>query len=160
VDCTGINRGSLYATYGDKRALFLAALHRYDLKVRRELVADLESRYGPREAIRQLFVAFTSQATETGGNRGCLMTNTALELAAHDTKVRKIVARAQEGIEAFFDRMVQKGQAQGDIPAHVNPADAARGLLASLLGMLVLIRSRPDGALLQSVVDNAVRCLG
>jgi TetR/AcrR family transcriptional repressor of nem operon len=159
VDCTGINRGSLYATYGDKRALFLAALHMYDHKVRRELVADLESRYAPREAIRQLFLAFTSQATEKGGNRGCFMTNTALELAAHDAKVRKIVARAQEDIEAFFARMVDKGQAQGDIPARVNPADAARGLLASLLGLLVLIRSRPDGALLQSVVDNAVRCL-
>jgi TetR/AcrR family transcriptional repressor of nem operon len=159
VDCTGINRGSLYATYGDKRALFLAALHMYDHKVRRELVADLESRYAPREAIRQLFLAFTSQATEKGGNRGCFMTNTALELAAHDAKVRKIVARAQEDIEAFFARMVEKGQAQGDIPARVNPADAARGLLASLLGLLVLIRSRPDGALLQSVVDNAVRCL-
>jgi TetR/AcrR family transcriptional repressor of nem operon len=159
VDCTGINRGSLYATYGDKRALFLAALHMYDHKVRRELVADLESRYAPREAIRQLFLALTSQATEKGGNRGCFMTNTALELAAHDAKVRKIVARAQEDIEAFFARMVDKGQAQGDIPARVNPADAARGLLASLLGLLVLIRSRPDGALLQSVVDNAVRCL-
>jgi TetR/AcrR family transcriptional repressor of nem operon len=159
VDCTGINRGSLYATYGDKRALFLAALHMYDHKVRRELVADLESRYAPREAIRQLFLAFTSQATEKGGNRGCFMTNTALELAAHDAKVRKIVARAQEDIEAFFARMVEKGQAQGDIPVRVNPADAARGLLASLLGLLVLIRSRPDGALLQSVVDNAVRCL-
>ncbi|MGD9921955.1 MAG: TetR/AcrR family transcriptional regulator, partial [Pseudorhodoplanes sp.] len=30
VDHTGINRGSLYATFGDKHALFIAALRRYD----------------------------------------------------------------------------------------------------------------------------------
>ena len=160
VDCTGINRGSLYATYGGKHALFLAALRMYDQGMRRELTADLESRYRPREAVRRLFLAFTSQATEGGGNRGCFMTNTALELAAHDAKARRIVGRAQEDIEVFFARMVEKGKATGEIPARVDTATTARGLLASLLGLLVLIRSRPDAALLQDVVDDAIRRLG
>lgn len=160
VDSTGINRASLYATYGDKHALFLAALRMYDHKIRRELMADLERRYGPREAIRRLFTAFTSQATETGGNRGCFMTNTALELAARDARARRIVARAQGDIEAFFARLIERGKTLGDIPARVDAADTARGLLASLLGLLVLVRSRPDRGLLQDVVTEALRRLG
>ena len=30
VDCMGINRGSMYATFGDKRSLFIQALNRYN----------------------------------------------------------------------------------------------------------------------------------
>jgi TetR/AcrR family transcriptional repressor of nem operon len=159
VNCTGVNRASLYATYGDKRALFLAALRAYDEKVRRKLLADSEMLDQPRRAIRQLFLAFTNTISESGGNRGCFLTNSALELAAHDAQVAKIVAHSQAEIEAFFARMIAAGKARGEIAAHVAPGETARGLLATLIGVVVLTRSRPDKALLQTIVDDAMRRL-
>jgi TetR/AcrR family transcriptional repressor of nem operon len=159
VKCTGINRGSLYSTYTDKRALFIAALRRYDTKYRRELLTRLETEHEPREAIHQLFLAFTSQISEEGGNRGCFLTNTALELAAHDPEVGRLVATSQQEIEAFFARMIKQGKAQGQIPANVKSAETAPGLLASLIGLIVLTRSRPDRALLDSIVADAMRRL-
>lgn len=159
VDCTGINRGSLYATYGDKRELFLAALRMYDEKMRRRLLADIESRHAPREAIRQLFQAFLSRTSERAANRGCFLTNTALELAAHDSEVRRIVASAQAQIEAFFARMINKGKALGEISPRVRTVEAARGLLATMVGFVVLSRSRPDHDLLRTIVDDALRRL-
>ena len=158
VDCTDVNRGSLYATFGDKRALFLEALKAYD-EGRRQMLAAFEARFPPREAIRQVFLAFTTEISERGGNRGCFLTNTALELAAHDAEIRHIVSNAQEDVEAFFARMIKKGKAKGDIAAHVKPAETARGLLSSLLGVLVLTRSRPDRQLLQAIVEDAMRRL-
>ncbi len=157
---TGVNRASLYATYGDKHALFLSALRMYDEKMRRKLLADLEAGYGPREAIRQLFLAFANRIGKAGGNRGCFLTNTALELAAHDPQARRVVVHAQEEIEAFFARMIVKGRLQKEIAHHVDSAETARGLLASLLGLVVLTRSRPDRMLLGSIVDDVVRRLG
>lgn len=159
VDCMGVNRGSIYATYGDKRALFLSALKMYDER-RRKMLAEFETRYSPRDAIREVFVAFTREISGDDGNRGCFLTNTALELAAHDPEIRKFVADAQADVEAFFAKMIRKAEAQGGIAAHVNSGDAARGLLASLLGVLVLIRSRPDPALLNGIVDDALSRLG
>jgi hypothetical protein len=41
----------------------------------------------------------------------------------------------------------------------VKTVDAARGLLAALLGLLVLVRSRPEPALLKSIMDDAMRRL-
>lgn len=158
VACTGINRASLYATYGDKHALFLAALRRYEEKTCADLLAELESRYAPREAIRQLFRAFT-QIPEQGAGRGCFLTNTALELAAHDADVGRVVAHGQQSIEAFLARMIRKGKADGEIGDHVRPAEAARSLLASLIGVVVLSRSRPEPALLRTIVDDALRRL-
>lgn len=159
VDCTGVNRGSLYATYGDKHALFLASLRMYDDRVRRRLLAELESRHAPREAIRQLFLAFAPPAPRQDACAGCFLTNTALELSGLDPEAGRIVARAQEEMEAFFARMIRKAKARGEVSAQLKPAAAASGLLASLLGLVVLSRSRPEPALLQTVVDDALRRL-
>lgn len=159
VDTTGVNRASLYATFGDKRALFLSALKLYDEEMRRRLLANLESRGRPRDAIRQLFLAFIRPVAENGSNRGCFLTNTALELSAHDQEAARIVAHAQEQIEVFFVRMIKLGKARGEFPSHIKAAEAARGLLASLVGMVVLTRSRPNGELLQAIADEAMRRL-
>lgn len=159
VECTGLNRASLYATFGDKRSLFLTALKMYDERVRQRLLADLAVRYEPLEAIRQLFLTFVEGVYEIDGNRGCFLTNTALELAPHDKEVGKIVANSQEQIEAFFFRMIKLGKAQGSISEDVKPGQAARGLLASLIGLFVLTRSRPDGRLLKSILEDVIRRL-
>lgn len=156
VNCTGVHRGSLYATYQDKHSLFVGALRRYDERVRRAMLAKLEATYGPREAIRHLFQAFIAQAPAKGGSRGCFLTNSAIELAAHDSSVGKIVSHAQEDLEGFFVRLIDAGKASGEIPAQVHTATTAQGLLASLLGLLVLVRSRPDKALLQGIVADAL----
>jgi TetR/AcrR family transcriptional repressor of nem operon len=159
VDHTGINRGSLYATYRDKHALFLAALRRYAETIHLKRLADLESRYDAREAIRRSFLAFTQQASEKGGSRGCFLTNTALELAPHDPEAGKIVAEAQKKTEAWFARMIRKGKTEGDAAPHVKPGEAAAALLASLIGISVLARSRPERGLLHNIVEDAVRHL-
>lgn len=159
VNCTGINRGSLYATYGDKRALFLAALNRYIGWMRDELLADIAARHGPREAIRQSFLVFAAGQRGHVGQRGCFVTNTALEVAPHDKEIAKVVARVQRKIEAHFAELIGKGKALGEIPPHVDPAASAQGLLASFIGLAVLARSRPNKTLLLSVVDDAMRRL-
>lgn len=159
VACTGINRGSLYATYGDKRDLFLAALKHYDETVRKGLAVEMENRLGPREAIRQMFQAFVDRVAVQGRNCGCFLTNTALELAAHDAEIAAIVANAQTEMEDFFARSIARGQTQGEISPALDPRTVAQGLLATLQGLVVLSRSRPDPALLQAIADDALRRL-
>ena len=159
VDRTGVNRASLYATYGDKRALFLAALHRYDENMRKALIAELQTESSPRDAIRRLFEVFVEQAVTKKDRRGCFLTNTALELATHDVAIGRIVANAQSEIETFFTRMIIKAKELGDVSASLKPVPCARGLLASLLGLVVLSRSRPDPVLLRTVVEDAMKRL-
>lgn len=159
VDRTGVNRGSLYATYGDKRALFLASLRSYDER-RRSLLGELERRLPWRDAIRRAFANFLDEVTPSGPNRGCFLTNTALELAAQDPEVRRTVANAQEEVEGFFLRMIERGKSSGEVAASVDSHQSARALLAALLGILVLVRSRPDPVVLQAVVEDAIRRLG
>lgn len=159
VTLTGVNRGSLYATYGDKRALFLAALRMYEERRRGALLNWAETLDDPRDAIRQVFLGFAESPSDCAANRGCFVINTALELAPHDAEIRGIVAQAQHRIEAFFERMIEEGKARGTVPARVNARETARGLLASLIGLAVLTRSRPEKELLHTVVEDAMRRL-
>lgn len=161
VKRTGVNRASLYATYGDKHALFLASLRMYDEQRRRRMLAELEATFAPLEAVRRLFMAFAEgvDSDRNSPTDGCFLTNTALELSAKDREARTIVAKAQLEVEAFFERIVRQGQARGDVAATLDARDTARGLLASMLGMLVLVRSRPDRSLVDGIIRDVIRRL-
>lgn len=156
LDSMGLNRGSLYATFGDKHALFLEALRMYDREVRQRLLRTLREKLSPKEAIRELLRSFERQSATNSPGHGCFLTNTALELAAHDKEARSIVAQSQEEIETFFAETIRAGQRTGEISLGISPRNMARGLLASFIGLVVLTRSRPEPALLKSIVDDAV----
>ena len=51
--------------------------------------------------------------------------------------------------------MIERGQAAGEIPARVDPADAARALLGLFVGLRVLARSRPEAPLLRALAGQA-----
>ncbi len=154
-----INRGSLYDTFGDKRSLFIASLHRYDDRWRQARLTALAQAYAPVEAIHRLFQDWIEHALNDPDQSGCFLTNTALELAAHDREIGEIVAASQRGIEAFFHQLIEQGQASGDIPADINTSHAAQLLLAALIGLLVLARSRPERTLLESIAAQALAVL-
>jgi TetR/AcrR family transcriptional repressor of nem operon len=159
VHATGVNRASLYATYGDKRDLFLAALRKYDGEVRDRTLEELGRTLPPGEAIAAVFDKFIDQTRQPAGNWGCFLVNTALELAAHDPAIAALVNAAQDDIEAFFLAMIRKGQQSGEFRRDIDAGRAANHALATLLGMLVMIRSRPDEGYLGAVRDGALKSL-
>jgi len=160
VACMGINRGSLYATFGDKRSLFVQALRRYDATHRRAWLDTLMASGSPREAIVAAFDQAIAAVVGAGSRDGCLLVNTALELSPHDPEIATIVGRGLREMETFFGDMIEQGQAAGEIPRHVLPGEAARGLLGLLIGLRVLSRSRPEEPLLRSIGRQAEALLG
>lgn len=159
VTATGVNRASIYATYGDKRALFLTALRKYDGEIRRRMLAELAESKTPAEAIAAVFDKFIGQTSVPQGNWGCFLVNTALELAAHDGEIAELVNAAHDEIEAFFLAMIRKGQQAGAFAADRDAKPLAHQALASLLGMLVMIRSRPKEEFLTAIRDGVLKSL-
>ena len=159
VAATGVNRASIYATYGDKRELFLTALKKYDGEIRSRMLAELADSKQPAEAIAAVFNKFIDQTNVPQGNWGCFLVNTSLELAAHDDEIAHMVNVAQDEIEGFFLAMIRKGQQSGAFAADRDAKALARQALASLLGMVVMIRSRPKREFLTAVRDGFLESL-
>src|SRR5574338_661411 len=76
VDALGVNRASLYATFGDKAQLFEAVLERYGEQVNGALVKALAPPTAGVEAVRAWFKVLIEMATQPRGARGCLFLNT------------------------------------------------------------------------------------
>ncbi len=155
VECMGINRGSLYATFGDKRSLFIRALRHYDTREREAWVAALAAANSPRGSILAAFDGAVAAALDQGSRDGCLLVNTALELSPHDEEIAGIVAQGLAEMEAFFRGRIEASQRSGEIPDTIEAGEAARALLGLFIGLRVLSRSRPEAALLRSLRHQA-----
>ncbi|MGI9498647.1 MAG: TetR/AcrR family transcriptional regulator [Geminicoccaceae bacterium] len=155
VDCMGIGRGSLYATFGDKRSLFLQALRLYDRRHRRDWTARLAELPSGKSAIMAVFDGVIVSALDGGCRNGCLLMNTALELSPHDKEIGEIVRQCLIHMEQFFRRQLERAQAAKEIPAHLSPDETAKTLLALLVSLRVFTRARPEPDLLRAISAQA-----
>lgn len=155
----GIGGASLYNAYGGKRALFVAALERYANRSSRERIARLEAAGQPRQAIEAFLAEIVDRSLKDRARKGCLLVNSALDVAPHDAEIGKVVAGYLEEIRAFFQRNIEAARRAGQVPRDIDAAGVSAHLLGILLGIRVLARTRPDRALLDSVVRPALDLL-
>ena len=154
----GITGASLYNAFGDKRSLYRQALRHYLEQTVRDRVARLE-RLRPFPAIRTFFDEIVERSVKDRQHRGCMLVNSALELAPYDPEFQKIVAEEMIFIEAFFRRCIEAGQKDGTISAIRPAAELAKLLLSVLLGIRVLARTRPQRAVLEDAAKGVLELL-
>lgn len=157
-DAMGLGSASVYNAFGDKRTLFAQCLDRYlDLNMRAR-IARVEGTLPPRQAIETFFAEIVERSLES--RLGCMLANAALEVAPHDAEVASIVRERMGELERFFRRCVDTGQRDGSISGDQDPADLARLLLTTVMGLRVLARGHPDRALLEGATRQALSMLG
>jgi len=154
----GITGASLYNAFGDKRSLYRQVLGHYLEQTVRDRVVRLEQ-LPPFPAIRTFFDEIVKRSVTDKQRRGCMLVNSALELAPYDPEFQKLVAQEMIFIEAFFRRCIEAGQKDGTISAIRPGAELAKLLLSVLLGIRVLARTRPERAVLEDAANGALELL-
>ena len=157
-DAMGLGQASVYNAFGDKRTLFTQCLDRYLDANMRARIARVEKTLPPRQAIETFLTEIVERSLES--RLGCLLANAALEVAPHDPEIAEVVAERMGELEAFFRRCVIAGQHDGNIAPDVDPADTARLLLTTVMGLRVLARGFPDRAVLEGAARQALSVLG
>ena len=155
----GITGTSLYNAFGDKRSLFRQSLQRYAERSTRERIARLESTLPPKQAVCAFLGEIVERSLDDRDRRGCLLVNSALEVAPHDPELGAELAARLGEIETFFRRAVTAAQDDGSAPPDHDPADLARLLLGVTLGVRVLARANPRRELLEGTVRPALALL-
>jgi len=153
----GLVSASLYNAFGSKHALFTRCLDRYLDRNMRERVARLEANMSPRAAIEAFLNEIVSRSL--ADPRGCLLVNSALEVAPHDAAVGAVVAARLGEIEGFFRRCIVAGQDEGSIASIYAADDLARLMLTTVMGLRVLARALPEPALLHGAARQALALL-
>ena len=159
VEAMGIHRGSLYNTFGDKQALFRAAIAHYNRTVVTQAIAHLQSPNASKQAIVDTFYEFAHQAANDPFQRGCFLTNTAVEFGGQDPDFAKQLTLDLQHIEdALYSALVRAQQRQ-ELAADKQPRAIAHYLITCLLGIRVVSKVNPDLDALTATINIALSSL-
>lgn len=126
---TGVNRPSLYATFGDKKALYLAGLARTHAVVDSTFAALHGVNYPREKMLKALFLgAIEGFLTGEYGPSGCIAVNTAAAEAVMDSDIREALA----GFVALQDGWIEKLMVQAGSTDPRGDAQIASSVIHSL----------------------------
>ncbi len=148
----GIQRPSIYSTFGDKKELFEAALRRYTTTRASEIRTKLQSYASVKQAFSIFFEdVITAEYTKDLSN-GCFCINTMVELAPHDEKFEILTREHQLYLSVIFQETIERGIQSGELEANTDSKSLAQALIVALIGLTVMLKSQPQ----RSFVDNAI----
>jgi TetR/AcrR family transcriptional repressor of nem operon len=160
VEATGVGRGSLYAAFGSKDGLWLAAVDRYQEQYATPLIELLHGGAPARELIREVLVAVVDEIAHDGDRLACLIVTAAMERVAHDPETARRVRAVTESLEDALTEIIAEGQAAGQLTGRPDARDLARFLVMTLQGLRVMGAINPDRRSLMAAVEVAVGALG
>jgi len=159
VEHMGINRQSLYDTFGDKHSLFLQALDRYEDVETRKILELMAKPGSVKKAFRRLFSAVIERPCANEQPRGCLMNNSMSELATRCQATAAKTVRHMRTIEEAFYRALLRGKKDGELKNNRDPRAVARFLYISLQGLVLTAKATPDRKALKDVVKVTLSLL-
>jgi TetR/AcrR family transcriptional repressor of nem operon len=158
VQQVGIGRQSFYSTFGDKRSLYVKAVEHYGKTVTQRAVDLLGSAGSPTGNIRRWFARLSDVAT--GDKRfGCLITNTAVELAPSDPAMAKLVMTQLQRVESALYDALERAVDLGELAQETDTRALASYLLNAAQGLLVMSKLRVSQKKLSGIADVTLSVL-
>jgi TetR/AcrR family transcriptional repressor of nem operon len=155
IEATGIGRGSLYATFGDKEKLFLMVLDRYVDKVAASLMTALNAP-DPRLALECMFKVIIDRMSNLSYPRGCLTTNTCLECPDAGDKINRKLAENLGEMETAIYQVLLRAQAEGSLAPGRDIRALARFFVGVTQGMAVMNKTLADPSVLRDIAKTAL----
>ena len=140
MSATGLNKGSLYASFGDKRALYQHAISDYDHEYITPAVALLRDiKLSPTKRIGDFFNNLVVAAQTPEGRWGCLLCNAAIDQAPFDPAVETAVSASLSRLLKAIEYCVKETLAE----------DKANLILTSYYGGHVMVKAGYSKAVLK-----------
>lgn len=154
VKASGLLKGSLYGAFGDKQAIYLAALKHYN-RTRIQAVIDMLGGEGSaRQKISRLFdsvIEVTKHGTFGGG---CLLCSASMEKAATDPAVKSEVRTTIRRLKVAIMEVLISGGANED-----RAASLAAFIVSAYFGTRVLARGGAPAAMIGDTRDHCLQLL-
>ena len=158
VAATGLKRGSLYAAFGDKTAMFLKAYDRYLARSERTRLALLDDPDIGR-AITGLFADVLAGLTDPATPPGCLVALTIGEAAGRGDAIEAAARETYQGAEALLHDRLRRAQADGQIGSTEDTLALARFFAGVLRVLAPVHRLTGDDARIRDIVTVALQRL-
>ncbi|MGW7527329.1 TetR/AcrR family transcriptional regulator [Streptomyces sp. NPDC054783] len=161
VAATGLNRSSLYATFGGKQELHLAALRRYLEQRSQPMFRRLAEDERGLPAIAEFFDGLiNARCSGEYARWGCLVSNAHAGVENGDARVRAILDQHHGELrEAMYTALVT-AQTEGQLADGTDPGAAADLLALLAYGVNLRSRAGADAKTLSNTVTVALASIG
>ncbi|MFG2127414.1 TetR/AcrR family transcriptional regulator [Streptomyces sp. NPDC048751] len=157
VNATGLNRSSLYATYGGKQELYRAALERYVQNRSRPTLGRLEEDDRGLPAVTDFFTALIeTRCTGEYAQWGCMVSNAHAGTENSDPDVRALLDRQHQRLRDALHTALRSAQRRQQLAEGVDPGATADILALLAHGVNLRSRAGADAQQLQATVAAAI----
>lgn len=154
TDAMGITRPSLYAAFGNKEALFLQALDRYE-KDKLAYIGEAVDALTARAVAENLLLGAVEVATG-GKSRGCMGVISSVACQSIEPSIRDDVNSRTESARNLIIERMQRAIDAGEFVIDADAAAMTRYLLAIMQGMSVQAQSGATREELLQVAESAL----
>ena len=159
VSYLGINRASIYDTYGGKKELFDKAFEHYRSTNRKQLLAFLESQESVKEGFKKLFERGISEAVCDTERKGCFVINVTTELVPNDDEMLAVIQENKAFMTATFEDFLKSGVTSGEISNTKDLKNLASVLHTFFNGIKIVSKTDSNEQELLSSVDTVLSLL-
>ena len=159
LESMGIGRKSLYDTFGNKRALYIAALQRYSQTVVGELYRRLND--PDRPALDNVRAVMRDLATEHSRplSQGCLLGVSMGQFRTDDAEMAEIIRNHMVRVERAYYKAFARAQADGALKLETNVRNLARLFMSAHQGLTLIGRVTTTPTVPRGIVDGALAAL-
>lgn len=156
---TGMAKPGLYATFGDKEALYAKALTRY-FEQSAPVFDEIFDSPGPLKGfLRRYLETIAASLSKKNCPRGCFMVNSMVDCANQPASLESISRDQHKQRQTAILKRVREAQTQGELPADADPKALADFFAGQSLALGVMARGGADKKALQSFIDVAMTVL-
>ncbi len=155
----GINRASLYDTFGDKEQLFKKSFELYRKNNIEGIKQFFENQENIREGFARLFENAIREAIQDQDRKGCFVVNTTTELVPNDESIAEVLENNKSDFESIFLEYLQKGKDARQITTNKDLRSIAALFYTLYNGLRVVSKVQPDERNLSDTVQVALSLL-
>ena len=154
VDVTGLNRSSIYNSFGSKKELYQESLRVYKQQANKYVQKVLIHTENPVDTLRKIF--HTSPEDKANG---CFIGNCTTEMANQDQEIKGFLKNNLHSMQDLFEELVATGQSQGTINKNKSAKEYAAFLFTALQGLRItgILLNEPQE--FKSIVDTTLSIL-
>ena len=159
VSFLGINRGSLYDTYGGKKELFYKAFQLYRTNNCNGIETFFENQNEVKNGFRALFEMGINESISDKDKKGCFVVNTTTELIPGEKELLEILQENKKIFEKLFYNFLLKGQQSGEISKSKNIKTISHLFYTFYNGLKVVAKVQSEPKELLNSVDEILMLL-
>ncbi len=156
VDATGLNRSSIYNSFGSKLELYQDTLSYYQKETGGQFQRALVRAKNPLHAIRLLFEGFLPEIIRDEKGKGCFSMNCKAEMGNQDKNIKKWLLDSQDNTLSIFQDLIRDGQEQGIVNKNQDCKTYAYFIFNAFQGFRMTGILVKDKQVLQTIIDNTI----